>query len=81
MEEFCRENKQFHKFLPHLNADKGFMEFATIFLKFWERFTEEEWQEFDESVCNEMKNMDYGFFEQVQYFIYLWADKRGIECE
>ena len=75
MEDYCESNSKFYKFRDKLDWPRGSMMFATLFLEFWKRFSAEEWTEFETMVAQSMREMDNGFFVQVQYFFQLWAPK------
>ena len=68
MKDYCESNSKFYKFRDKLDWPRGSMMFATLFLEFWERFSAEEWTEFETMVTESMQEIDNGFFVQVQYF-------------
>ena len=75
MQEYCEDNPSFHKFRNQLDWPRGSMMFANLFFEFWHRFSDQEWTDFEQMIGKSMREVDEGFFVQVQYFFQLWAPK------
>ena len=68
MKEYCERNSAFHKFRAKLDWPRCSMMFATLFLEFWERFSAEEWTEFETMVAASMREIDDVFLCKFSIF-------------